>query len=84
MPVDADDAIVRRLVDAAVFSELLGRETAVACATRLNAESAVVFVRPAGAATSGLIAWSGCDAEAAQDACADGGPGPGDRSRAGS
>ena len=65
MPVDADDAIVRRLVDAAVFSELLGHETAVAMREAVNADSAVVFVKPFEGDVR-VIAWSGCDAEAAR------------------
>jgi hypothetical protein len=41
---DADEAIVRRLVDAAIFPELLARETATALMETLEAESVVVFV----------------------------------------
>jgi hydrogenase-4 transcriptional activator len=62
MPVDAEDAIVRRLVDAAVFSELLGHETAVAAREAMNAESAVLFVKPSEGDVR-PVAWSGCDAE---------------------
>jgi len=44
--IDADDAVVRRLVDAAAFPELLGHETAAAVRDTLDAECAVVFVAP--------------------------------------
>jgi DNA-binding NtrC family response regulator len=63
-PIDADDAIVRRLVDAAAFPELLAHETASAIRDTMNAECAVVFVAPADAEPR-LIAWNGCDSERA-------------------
>ena len=44
--IDADDAIVRRLVDAAAFPELLGHETAAAIRDTLDADCAMVFVAP--------------------------------------
>jgi hydrogenase-4 transcriptional activator len=59
-PIDADDAIVRRLVDAAAFPELLGHETASSIRDMLNAECAVVFVAPEDREVR-LVAWSGCD-----------------------
>src|SRR6185437_11743640 len=54
-PADADDAIVRRIVDAAALPDLLGRETAAAMLEAASADSAVVFVRPsaAGGASAG-------------------------------
>jgi len=58
--LDTDDAIVRRLVDAAALPELLGRETAAAIRDTMEAESAVVFVKPASGSIR-LVAWSGCD-----------------------
>ncbi len=64
-PVDADDAIVRRLVDAAAFPELLGHETAAAVRDTLHAECAVVFVAP----TQGdvrPVAWTSGDADRAK------------------
>ena len=44
-PVDADDAIVRRIVDAAALPDLLGRETAAAMLDAAGADAAFVFVR---------------------------------------
>jgi len=67
--LDADDAIVRRLVDAAAFPELLGHETAAAVRDTLDADCAVVFVAP----TVGdlrLVAWTGGDAERARSLAA--------------
>jgi hydrogenase-4 transcriptional activator len=43
-PADADDALVRRLVDAAVMPELLARELAAALLEAVSADVAVVFV----------------------------------------
>jgi DNA-binding NtrC family response regulator/tetratricopeptide (TPR) repeat protein len=63
--VDADEAIVRRLVDAAIFPELLARETATALLETLEAGSVVVFVTPA-AGDLRVLAASGCDAEEAR------------------
>ncbi|MCM3881883.1 MAG: sigma 54-interacting transcriptional regulator [Vicinamibacterales bacterium] len=63
--IDADDAIVRRLVDASAFAELLGHETASAMRDMLDADGAVVFVAPADGDVR-LVAWSGCDAERAK------------------
>jgi hydrogenase-4 transcriptional activator len=61
-PIDADDAIVRRLVDAAAFPELLGHETASAIRDMLNADCAIVFVA-SGETDIRLVAWTGCDAD---------------------
>jgi hydrogenase-4 transcriptional activator len=63
--LDADDAIVRRLVDAAAFPELLGHETAAAVRDTLDGECAVVFVAPSEGEPR-LIAWTGGDAERAR------------------
>ncbi len=63
--LDADDAVVRRLVDAAAFPELLGRETAAAVRDTLDAECAVVFVSPASGEPR-LVAWTGGDVERAK------------------
>ena len=65
VPLDADEAIVRRLVDAAAFPELLGRETAAAIRDTMDADCAVVFVAPPEAEIR-LVAWSGCDPERAR------------------
>jgi DNA-binding NtrC family response regulator/tetratricopeptide (TPR) repeat protein len=43
-PADADDAIVRRIVDAAALPDLLGRETASALLEGASGDAAVVFV----------------------------------------
>ena len=48
LPADADDAVVRRLVDAAILPELLARETATALLETIEADAAVVFVAPPG------------------------------------
>ena len=59
--VDADDAIIRRLVDAAIFPELLARETATALLETSEADAAVVFVAvPTGEVR--VLASAGCDA----------------------
>ncbi len=47
-PTDTDDAIVRRLVDAAVLPDLLAVETAHALIEATGGEAAVVFVHGAG------------------------------------
>ena len=63
--LDADDAVVRRLTDAAAFPELLGHETAAAVRDTLDADCAVVFV----ALKDGdvrLVAWTGGDADRAR------------------
>jgi hydrogenase-4 transcriptional activator len=63
--LDADDAIVRRLVDAAAFPELLAHETAAAVRDTTDGECAVVFVAPSKGEPR-LIAWTGGDAERAR------------------
>jgi len=62
--VDADEAIVRRLVDAAIFPELLARETATALLESLDARCAVIFVVSA-AGDPRVLAAMGCDADEA-------------------
>ena len=47
-PADADDAIVRRIVDAAALPDLLGRETAAALFEVATADCVVVYVERAG------------------------------------
>jgi DNA-binding NtrC family response regulator/tetratricopeptide (TPR) repeat protein len=64
-PADADDAIVRRIVDAAAVPDLLGRETATALLEAVAADSTVVFVQLA-AGDVRVIGWAGCDADAAR------------------
>jgi DNA-binding NtrC family response regulator/tetratricopeptide (TPR) repeat protein len=59
-PADADDAIVRRIVDASALPDLLSRETASAMLEAAAGEGAAVFVqRPAGDLS--LVATAGCD-----------------------
>jgi DNA-binding NtrC family response regulator/tetratricopeptide (TPR) repeat protein len=57
---DADEAIVRRLVDAAVFPELLARETATALLETIEANAAVVYVAPAEGEIR-VLASAGCE-----------------------
>jgi len=64
-PADADDAIVRRLVDAAALPELLGRETAAALLDAAAADASVVFVHEPGGDVQ-VIASAGCDDDAAR------------------
>jgi len=64
-PADADDAIVRRIVDAAAVPDLLGRETAAALLEAAAADSSVVFVELAGGDVR-VVAAAGCDVDAAR------------------
>ena len=57
---DAEEAIIRRLVDAAIFPELLARETATALLESMEADAAVVFVAPPGGDVR-LLASAGAD-----------------------
>ena len=64
-PADADDAIVRRIVDAAALPDLLGRETATALIEAASAECAVIYIQLAGADVR-VVAAAGCDDDAAR------------------
>jgi DNA-binding NtrC family response regulator/tetratricopeptide (TPR) repeat protein len=64
-PADADDAIVRRIVDAAALPDLLGRETAAALFEAANGDCGVVFVELAGGDVR-VVAAAGCDHDAAR------------------
>ena len=64
-PADADDAIVRRLVDAAILPELLARETAAALLEVTQADAAVVFVASPGGEVR-VVAAAGCDMDVAR------------------
>jgi DNA-binding NtrC family response regulator/tetratricopeptide (TPR) repeat protein len=64
-PADADDAIVRRIVDAAALPDLLGRETAAALLEASGGDGAVVYVQPPGGDVR-VVASAGCDAEVAR------------------
>jgi tetratricopeptide (TPR) repeat protein len=57
---DTDEAIVRRLVDAAILPDLLARETATALLESTEADAAVVFVNANGSDPR-IIAAAGCD-----------------------
>jgi len=62
--VDADEAIARRLVEAALFPELLLRETATALLESIDARAVVVFTGQ-DADRLRVLAAAGCDADAA-------------------
>ncbi|MBI4485767.1 MAG: sigma 54-interacting transcriptional regulator [Acidobacteria bacterium] len=62
-PADADDAIVRRIVDAAALPDLLGRETAAALLEAAAADTVVVYTELSGGDVR-VIACAGCDADA--------------------
>ena len=64
-PADADDAIVRRLVDAAALPELLGRETASALLEATAGDAAAVYVELPGGDVR-IVATAGCDVDAAR------------------
>ena len=64
-PLDGDDAIVRRLVDASAMSSLLQRETATAVLEACDANACALFVElPAGRLR--VLAAAGCDPDAAR------------------
>ena len=64
-PADADEAIVRRIVDAAALPDLLGRETASALLETTGGDAAAVFVAlPDGDVR--LVAAAGIDEDAAR------------------
>jgi hydrogenase-4 transcriptional activator len=62
---DADEAIIRRLVDAAILPDLLARETTTALLETTGADAVVVFVAGAGGDIR-LIAAAGCDSGVAR------------------
>jgi DNA-binding NtrC family response regulator/tetratricopeptide (TPR) repeat protein len=61
---DALEGIVRRLVDAAIFKDLLAREAASALLEVADASAVVVFVESSGGDVR-VVAAAGCDAAAA-------------------
>ena len=63
-PGEADDVIVRRLVDAAVMADLLALETASALLEAAGGDGAVVFLRSA-AQDVRVVAHAGCESDAA-------------------
>ena len=64
-PADADDALVRRLVDAAVLPDLLARELAAALLEAVTADVVVVFAELPGGDVR-IIAQAGADADGAR------------------
>jgi hydrogenase-4 transcriptional activator len=64
-PADADDAIVRRIVDAAALPELLGRETATALIEAAAGDCSVIYVLLAGGDIR-VVAAAGCDDDTAR------------------
>jgi hydrogenase-4 transcriptional activator len=63
-PGEADDVIVRRLVDAAVMPDLLALETASAFSEAAGGDAAVVFLRGAGGDVR-IVSVTGCDHDGA-------------------
>jgi len=63
-PADADDAIVRRVVDAAALPELLGRETAAALLEVTGADAVILAVH--GRDELRILARAGCDDDMAR------------------
>jgi hydrogenase-4 transcriptional activator len=67
--MDGDDALVRRIVDAAAIPALLARDGATALLEACDAQAAVLFVRaPSGQIQ--LLGTAGCDAESARSLAA--------------
>jgi DNA-binding NtrC family response regulator/tetratricopeptide (TPR) repeat protein len=64
-PADADEAIVRRVVDAAALPELLGRETAAALIEASTGDASAVFIELAGGDVR-ILAHAGCDTDTAR------------------
>jgi DNA-binding NtrC family response regulator/tetratricopeptide (TPR) repeat protein len=66
LPADADEATVRRLVEAALFPELLARETATALLESTDSAASVVFVALPGGEVR-VLAWAGCAEDASRE-----------------
>jgi DNA-binding NtrC family response regulator/tetratricopeptide (TPR) repeat protein len=64
-PADVDDALVKRLVDAAVMPDLLGRELATAMLEAVGADMTAVFVHLAGGEIR-VLAHAGTDLDGAK------------------
>ena len=62
---DADEAVVRRLVDAAILPELLAREVAATLLDTLDVDAFVVLVATSGEEAR-IVASAGCDSEVAR------------------
>lgn len=65
LQMDGDDALVRRIVDAAVMPALLAREGATALLEGCDAQAAVVFVQRNPGQVR-VLAFAGCNADSAQ------------------
>jgi hypothetical protein len=63
--MDGDDALVRRIVDAAAMPALLAREGATALLEGCDAQAAVVFVQPNPGQVR-VLAYAGCSNDSAQ------------------
>jgi hydrogenase-4 transcriptional activator len=64
-PADADDALVRRLVDAAIMPDLLARELTSALIEAVGADAAVAFVQLPGSDVR-VVAQAGTDTDGAR------------------
>jgi hydrogenase-4 transcriptional activator len=64
-PADADDVIVRRIVDAAALPDLLGRETATALIEAAAGDCSVIYVQLTGGNIR-VVAVAGCDDDTAR------------------
>jgi DNA-binding NtrC family response regulator/tetratricopeptide (TPR) repeat protein len=64
-PADVDEAVVRRLVEAAILPELLARETATALLETTDADAAVIYVATPGGDVR-VLAHAGCDSSVAR------------------
>jgi DNA-binding NtrC family response regulator/tetratricopeptide (TPR) repeat protein len=62
---DTDEAVIRRLIDAAILPELLARETATALLETIEVDAAVVFVATPGGEVR-VLASVGCDTDVAR------------------
>jgi DNA-binding NtrC family response regulator/tetratricopeptide (TPR) repeat protein len=67
--MDGDDALVRRIVDAAVIPALLARDGATALLEACDAQAAVLFVRTPNGHIQ-LLGSAGCDTQAARNIAA--------------
>jgi hydrogenase-4 transcriptional activator len=63
--MDGDDALVRRIVDAAAMPELLAREGATTLLEACDAQAVVIFVRTDGQVR--VVAAAGCDGDSAHN-----------------
>ncbi|OFW17025.1 MAG: hypothetical protein A3F70_05480 [Acidobacteria bacterium RIFCSPLOWO2_12_FULL_67_14] len=64
-PADHDEAVIRRLVDAAILPDLLARETATAIVESIEADAVVVFTGTPGSDVR-VVASAGCDNDVAR------------------